>query len=147
MIQTLVPEYLSSLIPQQVSNISRYNLRNSDNIQTIRAKTTQYQHYFLPSVLRDWNNLPAEARQLHTVASLKCFLKKDKKNAPKHFYFGNRKAQILHTRLRTGCSSLNLDLFLKNITDSPLCNCGSIEDAQHFFFFTVGSIKDSEIHF
>ena len=127
-----MPEYLSSLIPQQVSNISRYNLRNSDNIQTIRAKTTQYQNYFLPSVLKDWNNLPAEARQLNTVASLKCFLKKDKKNVPKHFYFGNRKAQILYTRLRTGCSSLNPDIFLKTITDSPLCKCGGIEDAQHF---------------
>ena len=27
-----------------------------------------------------------------------------------------RKAQVLHTRLRTGCSSLNLDLFLKSIS-------------------------------
>ena len=33
--------------------ISRYNLRNSDNIQTIRTKTTQYQNSVLPSVLRD----------------------------------------------------------------------------------------------
>ena len=46
----------------------------------------------------------------------------------------NRKAQILHTRLRTNCSSLNLDLFLKGITDSPMCRCGSIENSQHFFF-------------
>ena len=46
-----------------------------------------------------------------------------------------RKAQILHTQLRTNCSSLNLDLFLKNITDSPLCICGSLENAQHFFFY------------
>ena len=38
----LAPAYLSSLIPQQVNDISRYNLRNSNNIQTIRAKTNQY---------------------------------------------------------------------------------------------------------
>ena len=50
------------------------------------------------------------------------------------FFSGNRKAQILHTRLRTICSSLNLDLFLRNVSDSPLCRCGSIEDSQHFFF-------------
>ena len=87
--------------------------RNSDNTESVRAKTIQYQNSFLPSVLRDWNNLPVEARQLNTVASLIFLLKKDKKNVPKHFYFGNRKAQILYTRLRTGCSSLNLDLFLK----------------------------------
>ena len=59
---------------------------------------------------------------------------KTSKKVPKHYYYGTRKAQILHMRLRTGCSSLNLDLFLKNITDSPLCRCGSIENSQHYFF-------------
>ena len=54
---------------------------------------------------------------------------------PKHFYTGSRQLQILHTRLRTGCSSLNNDLFLKNIVDSPLCACmsGDIENAEHYF--------------
>ena len=56
---------------------------------------------------------------------------------PKHFYFVSRKAQILHTRLRTKCSSLNLYLFHKNITESPLCHCGSVEDSQHFFFHCI----------
>ena len=44
--------------------------------------------------------------------------------------------QILHTRLRTGFSSLNYDLYSKNIIESPLCNCrcGEIENADHFFF-------------
>ena len=130
----LAPEYLSSLIPQQVNDISRYNLRISNNIQTIRAKTNQYNNSFLPSVLRDWNTLPAETKQLNTLSSFKYFLKKDNKPVPKYYYYGKRKTQILHTRLRTGCSSLNRDLFLKNITDSPLCNCGSIENVQHYFF-------------
>ena len=58
----------------------------------------------------------------------------DKSHIPKHFYVGNRKAQILHTTLRTNCSSLNLDLFIKNFSDSPLCQCGSVENAQHYFF-------------
>ena len=81
-----------------------------------------------------WNNLPSEARQCTTLNSFKHFLKKDKSSVPNYYYHGNRKAQILHARLRTGCSSLNLDLFYKNITDSPLCLCGSVEDPQHFFF-------------
>ena len=42
--------------------------------------------------------------------------------------------QILHTRLRTNCSSLNYDLFLKNILESPLCTCGEIENSYHYFF-------------
>ena len=112
----------------------QYNLRNSGDIQTIRAKTNQFYNSFLPSTLREWNNLPSEARQCTTLNSFKHFLKKDKSSVPNYYYHGNRKAQILHARLRTGCSSLNLDLFYKNITDSPLCLCGSVEDPQHFFF-------------
>ena len=52
-----------------------------------------------------------------------------------YYFTGKRKLQILHTRIRTGCSSLNFDLFSKNIVDSPLCTCGSgnIENADHFF--------------
>ena len=130
----LAPEYLSSFIPQQVNDTSHYNLRNSHNIQTIRAKISQYNNSFLPSILRDWNNLPIEAKQANALGSFKYFLKKDKKNVPKYYYYWNRKAQILHTRLRTGCSSLNLDLFLKTFTDTPLCNCGTIENAQHCLF-------------
>ena len=41
--------------------------------------------------------------------------------------------EFLHTRLRTKCSALNHDLFLKNITESPLCRCGDIENTYHFF--------------
>ena len=52
---------------------------------------------------------------------------------PKYYYLGNRKLQILHTRLRTGCSSLNHDLFLKHITDSPLYWCGEFENTEHYF--------------
>ena len=134
MVNNLAPTYLSSLLPQQVSTVSRYNLRNSNDLQTIRTNTSLYYNSFLPSTLREWNKLPTEIRQLPTLNSFKYSLSQDKQKVPKHYYYGTRKAQILHMRLRTGCSSLNLDLFLKNITDSPLYRCGSIENSQHYFF-------------
>ena len=134
MVNNLAPTYLSSLLPQQVSTVSRYNLRNSNDLQTIRTNISLYYNSFLPSTLREWNKLPTEIRQLPTLNSFKYSLSQDKQKVPKHYYYGTRKAQILHMRLRTGCSSLNLDLFLKNITDSPLCRCGSIENSQHYFF-------------
>ena len=84
--------------------------------------------------VRAWNNVHEEAKHSDSINTFKGFLNKDKSHIPKHFYVGNRKAQILHTRLRTNCSSLNLDLFIKNISDSPLCQCGSVENAQHYFF-------------
>ena len=62
------------------------------------------------------------------------FLKKDTVTVPEYYYSGKRKIQILHTRLRTNCSSLNLDLFIWNISDYPMCACGSVEDTQHYLF-------------
>ena len=41
---------------------------------------------------------------------------------------------MLHTRLRTKCSSLNKDLFDKKIVVSPHCQCGRIESTYHYFF-------------
>ena len=134
MSHNLTPLYLSSLVPQSVSNISRYSLRNSNDLQTIDARTTLYYNSFLPSTVRAWNNVDDEAKQSDSLNTFKYIFNKDKMRIPKHFYVGSRKAQVLHTRLRTNCSSLNLDLFMRKISDSPLCQCGSIENAQHYFF-------------
>ena len=62
----------------------------------------------------------------------KCCLKGRNYSVPKYYHTGNRKLQILHARLRTKCSSLNHDLFLKRITESPLCRRGAIENTDHY---------------
>ena len=127
-----MPDYLSSLLPQNVGNASRYSLRNSDNLQTIFSRTTLYSNSFLPSSIRAWKNLPTEARQIASIDTFKQFLNSGREKVPKYFYCGSRRDQLLHTRLRTNCSNLNNDLFQKNITDSPLCLCGNLEDDYHF---------------
>lgn len=107
----LAPTFLSSLIPDQTN--TRYNLRNSDNIPGIYARTTLYFNSFLPSTICDWNNLPSEARNLPTLSSFKNFLNRNKTRTSKYHYSGNRKLQVVHTRLRTKFSSLNYHLFLR----------------------------------
>ena len=114
--------------------MSRYTLRNSNDLQTIDARTTLYYNSFLPSTVRAWNEVPEEAKQSDSVNAFERFLNQDKSRIPKHFYVGKRKAQILHTRLRTNCSSLNLDLFMRNISDFPFMPVWKLENAQHFFF-------------
>ena len=131
---SLTPQYLSSLVPESISNVSNYNLRHSNNLRGINARTTQYQQSFLPTAIKEWNNLPLELQQSNSVNSFKYNLTKDKEQTPKYYYTGSRRLQILHTRLLTHCSALNLDLFLKNVSETPLCSCGSIEDSQHYFF-------------
>ena len=132
MAHNLTPHFLTSLIPATVTETSSYNLRNSNGIRTVRARTSQYFSSFLPSAIREWNNLPEEQRDSPSIASLRYQLNQPNSFTPKHYYFGERQAQILHTHLRTKCSSLNHDIFFKNLTDSPLCRCGIIENAEHY---------------
>ena len=134
MLYNITPHYLSNLIPSTISNLSRYNLRNSNDLQTVDARTSQCYHSFLPSITRDWNSLSVETKQSEYVNSFKLLLTKGKSTVPDHYYIDSRKTKIFHTRIRTDCSSMNLDLFVKNIIESPLCHCESIENAQHFFF-------------
>ena len=72
----LCPTYLSSLVRQTVNSISRYNLRNANDLQTINARTSLYYNSCLPSTIRAWNDLPLEAKQLESVYAFKYFLKR-----------------------------------------------------------------------
>ena len=58
----LCPNYLTSLVSQSVGNNTTYSLRNASNIQIIHAKSQFYYNSFLPSVIRDWNELPMNTR-------------------------------------------------------------------------------------
>jgi hypothetical protein len=53
---------------------------------------------------------------------------------PFYFGWGDRKLNIIHSRLRNMCSSLIADLHLVNLKPSPACICGhGFEDCIHFF--------------
>ena len=132
MVNSLLPTYMSNLVPPLIRDTNSYSLRNSNDYQTLNARTSLYYDPFLPSVIRDWNSLPPELKNAPSLYAFKQVLNRDVGKTPKHFYSGTRRAQILHTRLRTNCSSLKYHLFLKNIVDSPLCICGSIEDTTHY---------------
>lgn len=106
----LTPAYLSFLVPPSISETSRYNLRNADDFTTIQCRSQQYYTSFLPSVVRDWNNLPQHAKQINSLLSFKSFQARNKTKVPKHFYTGKRYWQVMHTRIRTNCSALNSDL-------------------------------------
>ena len=132
MVHNLTPSYLTSLIPPTVNETSNYNLRNSNDIRTTNASSVQYYSSFLPSAIGGWNSLPEELRNSATVTSFKNRLNQHTSITPKYYYTGDRHTQILHTRLRTKCSSLNYDIFIRNLNDSPFCRCGNIENGEHF---------------
>ena len=123
-------------MPPLVSKANPYRLKNSYNIRTIHANTNLYYNSFYPFTMRDWNNLPQEIKESSSVASFKYKLNKDtqRRAPPKIFSVGSRLGKILHARIRMACSSLNSDLYRKNIVPSPSCACGGFESAYHFFF-------------
>ena len=127
----VTPTYLSSLVPETFEG-TIYNLRDAQNIRPILTKTQLYYRSFLPSSIRDWKELTVEVRNSTSLASFKFQLNKDTPTIPKYYSAGNRFVQ--HTRLRTGCSSLNQHLSAKNITDNPLYVCGSVESTKHYLF-------------
>ena len=130
----LCPPYLVSLIPNNVGDVSRYNFRNVQHSQTVHANTQLYFNSLLPSVIREWNALSQTTRELSSMNYFANHLNSDIIPPQKLYFQGSRLAQIYHTRLRTGCSTLRLHLYSKNIIENPLCNCGEIEDPFHFFF-------------
>ena len=128
------PDYLSSLVPPTIGSTTNYQLRNSSDLLTLHASSQLYFNSFLPSVIREWNELPEITRELPSIATFKHELNSDTMKIPIYYFDGNRIGQIYHVRLRTNCSSLNEHLFSKNIIDSPLCVCGEVEDTNHFLF-------------
>ena len=129
---SLTPDYLLSLVPENVGNNSAYNLQNARNLNTIQARSQLYYKSFLPSVTRDWNGLSEGIRNSPSVSSFKYHLNVDQAKSPIFFFDGKRLGQIDHARLRMRCRSLNAHPFSKIIVVSPLCACGSFKDTQHF---------------
>ena len=56
-------------MPQSVDHAPSYNLRNSHDLRPIATRTNLYYNSFLPSVIRDWNELPVVVRQLDSVCT------------------------------------------------------------------------------
>ena len=120
MVNALSPEYLISLVPPTVGSLTPYPLRNATDIQTIHSASQSYYNSFLPSVIRDWNDLSEKVRNSATICTFKCKLNLNIKSPPKYYFRGIRIGQIYHARLRTNCSSLNQHLFSKKYCQQPL---------------------------
>ena len=137
MLNNLAPTYLTSLSPQSVGSTSSYSLRNSPDLRPPMSRTTLYSESFLPSTIREWNTLQPVQRNSSTLESFKASISEPLNKPPAYFYHGSRRLQVLHARLRNNCSSLNSDLFNRNIINTPLCPaCGEDENTFHYFFLS-----------
>jgi len=116
------------------SDVNNYNLRNNQNYVPPRCRLRTSACSFIPSTVSLWNNLDISIRNSPTISLFKNRVKGDIYKPPEYYNEGSRKLNILHTRLRHQCSSLNADLSRIHVINNYKCNCGaSFEDAIHYF--------------
>jgi hypothetical protein len=130
----LTPHYISCLVPQTFANIHDYNTRNVSALPVVRTRTSLYHNSCIPSSVRLWNLQPDNIRLSPSIQTLKYSLKSNISSKPFYYYTGSRLGQILHSRLRIQCSSLNQHLYRKNFVDSPNCICGLTAYTTHYLF-------------
>ena len=129
MINSLAPEYLSSLVPPTVGSISQYNLRNETNLQIVPARSQQYYNSFLPSATRIWNSLPDDTKNSPSVESFKHKLNSNITKPPPYYFSGSRLGQIYHVGIRLNCS-LRYHLFQKK-TSHFFLHCNHYGQLRH----------------
>jgi hypothetical protein len=131
------PQYLIDLVPGTINNRTRYQLRNSQNLDIPITRLSAFTNSFFPSTARKWNELSIINRSLPSVESFKYAHSKTLAKPNPLFYYGGRLEAAIHARLRINNSPLNDHLCNHlHVIDSPLCPCGSgqKETPKHFFF-------------
>ena len=117
--------YLIDLLPNRVNNITAYNLRNSNDFEIPFSRLCSYENsYFLPT-LKLWNELDPQVCTLPTISRFKSNIKTipDEILVPDYINVGERKYNIMLTRIRHRSSSLKADLYGVNIIPSLACSC------------------------
>ena len=76
-----------------------------------------------------------ETRNIPTLLQFKSSIRHQPPIVGEHLSAGERKYNIILTRIRHKCSSLNADLFHVNIVPYSNCSCGVlVENAENYFF-------------
>ena len=131
-----VPSFLTDITFPLIST-NPYNLRNESDFLIPNYRLQSPRNSYFPCTIKLWNSLEPDLRHGLTLTQFKNALRKRINNfeVPDHFYVGERKFNIILTRLRNCASNLNYDLNRVNLINSPSCLCGHpTEDVLHFLF-------------
>lgn len=134
-INNKAPVYLQDLLPDTVGATSSYDLRNSANFEVPFTRLCSFETSFFPSTLKLWNELDLCIRSIPSTSQFKSSVRNLPPKPLNYLSAGERKFNIILTRLRHRSSSLKSDLFNINIIDNRNCSCGAeVENAEHYFF-------------
>ena len=127
-----VPGRLNCHSVDTVSNRNPYNTRQGHNLSLPLPRTEHFRNSFLPTAIREWNDLTEETKSCTSRNGLK---NKLKQNQNKHYEHElTRMSSVNLARLRVGNHNLNSCLFDRLMSESTACECGHIpEDPAHYF--------------
>jgi hypothetical protein len=126
-------------MPSTIQSTTVYQLRNGEDIIIPFCRLSITNDSYIPSTIRQWNNLDLSITNVGYIPHFKSELKKLSNsysvNIPKYYSHGPRKLNIVRTQFRCSATLLNYDLLKVNIISNPPCSCGAIqEDSYHYFF-------------
>ena len=124
MIKHQWPGYLSNLVPYLVSTTNPCHRRRPYERVIPAHKTELYSNSFIPSITQLWNTLPQTIQTNPSISLLTKYLSTNDTLVPIYYYFGFRKEQDNHCRLRLAISYLNYDLVRRHLLGDTVCSCG-----------------------
>ena len=133
-INGLVPDYLSSLLPE--IREQRYYLRNTHSFEAPKRRTDAFKNSFFPHCTNEWNNLSLEFREVRSLSLFKTKLIRLVRPMKGQLYGIHDQAGVCRlTQLRLGLSPLREHKFRHNFLDTtdPMClSNDGIETTIHF---------------
>ena len=113
-------------------NLGKKN-RNSNIYTNFPFHAKYFNDSFFPYFTKKYNELDDKFLKEGDLSSFKENLKTKLKPVKiRHFNFGSKKGNALHTQLRVGRTLLNSHSFQLNFSETNLCNCHRIETVSHF---------------
>ena len=99
-VNNLVPDYLSQLLPSANRNIVKYNLRNNDEIKLPFMRLETFRRSFIRYALKLWNLLSIQDSTISCVYEFKTSLSEIFNTDSKIlYYYGQRWANVHHSRM------------------------------------------------
>ena len=105
--------------------------------------------WFQNKIANKRNTLPQTIQTNPSISLLKKYLSTNDTMVPMYYYFGSRKKQVKHCRLRLAISDLNYDLFRRHLLEDSICSCGyTAETSEHFLLHCplYNSIRNKTIN-
>ena len=114
-------------MPNRVSDMFSYNLRNNQNCNIPFTRLNSFESSLFPFTLKLWNGLEPQIQSLPSLSQFKRAIT-HKRRGTSFLIRSDRSIEIALTSIRLNCNSLNADLSRVNIIASPDYTCGPFNE-------------------